>query len=364
MALGWQFRLARAFDLDELGTMRQVHDRTITVDLNKSGSAGGWLSTSDEVASLIWPWSTAVIVEYTDPEDHELITLWSGPVNSRQTDMSQGRVSFTAVGWFERLMKLNLQERVEYVDMDAGAIITDLLSKAFDLDARIQVTIGTVEVTQLRSATYEVDQSIGQAILELCNLESGFDWYIHPITRQLNIVSRLGMTREEAVWSFLADETADGIALAGRGQFKLSEHSNLENLVENVDGDIANDIRPRGKFSSGLATDVESQASYGVFMDATALSDVTENTILNAYANAEIVYRSQPRVIYTLTPKPSSHPRALRLFRDFDIGDTTYITARRDFIDIAGQPTRIFGATLAIDDFGVETISNLQTTAS
>lgn len=356
MAVGWEFYLADVASLNPYGKLRGAADRTLSVDLNKSGSASGSLATSNEMSKKIWPWSTALVVQYTTPERESFI-FWSGLVNSRKTSLASGRVSFSAVGWFERLMHLNLQDQtLEFANQDAGAIVTVLLAKALELDPRLPITIGTVETTQLRTITYNLDQNIGQAILDLVELEAGFDFYIHPITRQLNIVSRLGDVRPAAKWTFLADRDATG--------FQLSQHSNLSDVEEDVDGAVVNDIRPRGSFGSGYAVDVESQAQYGVFMEAPSLSDVVDNDILNAYANAEIVYRAQPRVVYTMTPKPSTHPKALKLFRDFDIGDTTFLTARRDFIDIVDQATRIFGVSLNIGPTGVETLTNVQTTAS
>lgn len=347
MATGFRYELARSSDMTRIGTLRQAHDRTLKVDLNKSGTVDFWLSTRDELSRYVWPWATCIKVFLDDG------LYWSGPVTSRNTDMATGRVQVSAVDWFDRLMRLLLvnDPTLSFSSQDAGAIVTALLAKAKSQDPYLPITIGEVQATQTRTITYSLDQNIGQAILDLVALESGFDWYIDPSTRQLNIVTRRGFVRSDLKWMFIGD---------GK-----SQHSNLSNCVENVDGTtVVNDIYPRGKTGSGHDSDLQSQADLsGVFQEAPSLSDVVDANILNAFAGAEIVYRSQPRVTYTMSPKTSMHPGP-QLFKDFDIGDVGFLTARRDFINVVDQAQRVFGASLSIADSGTVTINNLSTTAS
>lgn len=349
MAPGWEFFVGDSATMERVGALRNAHDRSLEVDLNKSGSASGWSPMTDPIVPFVYPWSTCLIVNYNSPE-RESFTFWSGPFNSRSTDMAGNKVSFTAVGWFERLMHLNLQDVTLAFNDYAGNIVAALLEKARELDPRVPITLGVCELTELRRITYSLDQSIGQAIIDLSNLEDGFDWYVDPVDRTLNIVARRGLVLPSCRWTFIAD---------GRG-----ENSNLANCVESVDGStLANDVRARGAGSSGLEDDAASQATYGVFMESVSLSDVVDVTILEAYAGAEVAYRAQPRTTYTLTPKPSTNTRVPRLFRDFDVGDTTFLTARREFIVVNNLPTRVFGVSLGISDVGTETITNLQITA-
>jgi hypothetical protein len=347
MASGWEYIITNSMTMEVIGKIRNAHDRSLSVDLNKSGSASCWLPISDPLSASAWPWSTALVAQYDNT------WFWSGPLVQRKTNMAQGQVTISAVGWFERLMHLTIQDvnGASYSNQDAGAIVADLLDKAADQDPHLQITLGTVETTQPRTITYNLDQSIGQAILDLADLESGYDWYIDPITRELNIVAQLGTVRPECRWMFLGD---------GK-----SRQSNLANVEETVDGStLVNQMRTRGQFGSGYADDPASMNTYGVFQEAPSLSDVVDPVVLVAYAGAEIFYRSQPRVTYDLTPKPSSKATVPKLFRDFNIGDVGYLTARRGIVDVRDQPVRAFGATLAINDAGTETITNLQTTAN
>lgn len=346
MALGWEYVLAKSRDMETIGKLRRCHDRQLSVDLNKSGSTSGWTPTADRLSSAIWPWSTCIIAQ------HDGNPYWSGPIISRNISMAAGRATFSCVGWFERLMHLLLQDQqTQYEDQDAGFIISDLLTKARAQDPLLPITIGEIQLTQKRTISYGLDQSIGQAIQDLAELEAGVDWHIDPITRKLNILARRGEPKPDCKWTLIGD---------GK-----SQQSNCSEVVENVDGStLVNQIRPRGQFGSGIGEDGPSQTIYGVFQEAPSLSDVKDSNILNAFAAGEIVYRSQPRVTYTITPKPSSKATVPKLFRDFDIGDTGFLTARRDFINVRDQATRMFGASLAISDTGVEMITNLQTTAN
>lgn len=345
MAEGWEYILARSRDMKVYGKFKTARDRTLTVDINKSGSASCWIPTSDRLAALAIPWASCIIAQY----DGEW--LWSGPVSLRRTDMAAGRVNISAVGWFERFMHLLIQAMTTtHTNVDASVIITDLIAIAQAQDPHFPVTLGTVELSQLRTITYNLDQNIGQAIQDLAELEAGIDWQIDPITRKINIYEQLGVDRPECKWTFIGDSK--------------SKQSNLSNCVETLDGStLVNQIKPRGKYGSGLAEDLPSQDTYGVFQEAPALSEVVDINILLAYAAGEIVFRSSPRLTYELTPKPSSKVVVPKLFRDFNIGDIGYLTARRDFVSVENQAMRMFGATLAISNSGTETITNLQTTA-
>lgn len=346
MSSGWEYILGRSSDREQLGVLKNSHERSLAVDLNKSGTASCWIPMKSNVASLVYPWRTCLIAQYDGD------VFWSGPVKVRSRNWSTGRVTISAVGWFERLMKLNFLVPVTYTNLDAGRIVELLLELAHEQDPYLQVTRGTIRPTQPRTISYPADQSIGQAILDLASIEAGYDWYIDPVTIELNVVERIGSVNLDVQWSYL--EGADG-QMGG----------NLADLDDILDGDsVANDIIARGKYASARASDpIAQEYLQGVFQDAPSLSDVVNIEILEAYTNAEIVYRSLPQEKFTLKPKPTSAAGLTsvpKLFRDFQIGDTNLLVARKEDASVE-QNIRIFGASLAISDLGVETLSNLQT---
>lgn len=346
MPTGWQYILMRTSDRSPIGEMLNARDRTLSVDLNKSGSAGGNVATAWPHAKQIVPWATYVQAQI-DGEPY-----WSGPVSRRNVSYARGVATFNCVGWFDRLMNFLLQDQqLSFVDEDAGTIAATLIEKARVQDPRLPITVGQIDISQPRTITYMRDQNIGSAIADLVELESGFDWYIDPVDITFNVVARRGVARPGVKWLFLADDK--------------SQQSNLTEVDEGLDGTtVVNWVAPRGAVGTiEPAIDAESQEDYGVFMEAPALSDVTSPNILIAYAVAEIVYRKSPRLTWALSPKTDSKASVPRLGRDFDLGDTTYLTARRDDFEVVNQAVRAFGATLSIQNDGSSILTNLQTSA-
>jgi hypothetical protein len=344
VADGWRYLLANTLDMSIIGELRRAASKTLTVDNNKTGAVGFSYATGAPNAGDIYPLRTCIVAQRDDE------WFWSGPVLTRNTSIAPGTATVGAVGWFERLNHILIQAPVTFTAQDAGSIASALLDLARAQDPTLPIRIGTVEVTQPRTITYNIDANIGQEIQKLAEIEAGYDWYVDPRTRLLNIVAKRGEIRANCKWLWLLEgENAKG---------------NLLNVVENVDGStVVNDIKPRGKFASGLALDLTSRDQYGLFQEAPSLSDVVDTNILNAYANAEIVYRSEPRVTYQIFPKSADSIGVPQIFKDYDIGDTTYLTARRDYINLNEQAIRIFGASMNITDEGVEQITSLKTTA-
>lgn len=344
MAEGWRFLLARSHDMELVGELKRASSRTLTVDNNKSGSAQCDYPVDAPHAGEVSPWETCLVAQRDDD------WYWSGPVQQRVADLAGNKLTIPAVGWFERLNRILLQEEESFADEDAGSIASSLLDLARAQDPTLPITIGAVETTQNRTITCGMDASIGAEIQRLAEVESGYDWYVDPRTRQLNVVERRGVDRQDCKWFWLLDDS--------------SNQANLTNVIQTVDGTtVANDIKARGRFTTGHAEDVDSKARYGLHQDSPSLSDVPDTDILLAYANAEITYRKDPRVTYQIFPRSPTDASVPRLFGDFNIGDTTYLTARRGFVEIDDQPIRVFGATLNIRSDGSEEVTNLQTTA-
>jgi hypothetical protein len=333
--------LAHVLDMKIIGELKQASARSLSVDINKSGSASFNFPMDHRYAKYINALRTCLIAQRGDE------WFWSGPIHQVTRDFAAGKISATAVGWFDRLNSRFLPDQRQYADQDAGGITSDLLSIANGIGDTF-IKLGTVEPSQLRTTTYARDANIGQEIQSLVELESGYDWYIDPVSRELNIVARRGQDRPQCKWILIGD---------GK-----SNMSNLKNVVETEDGStVVNDITVRGKFNSAHADDVLSKSEMGTIQQVTTLSDVVDNDILNAYANAEIVYRKDPRRTYTITPKSSAAANVPIMGETFDLGDTTYLTARRGGVRIDDQAVRAFGVDLQIDERGLETITRLQT---
>jgi hypothetical protein len=88
-----------------------------------------------------------------------------------------------------------------------------------------------------------------------------------------------------------------------------------------------------------------------------SLSDVNDNGIIAAYAEAELVYKRYGVTTYSI--KPSTYGTVPRLHDDFELGDKVYFTAERGRMRIGRQAVRIFTATLSFDAAGNEVFDEL-----
>lgn len=350
----WKYILAASSDMETIQELKLADSRSLVFDNNKSGQLSCDYPLEAPNAGRASPWETCIIAQ------RDTDVLWSGPISGWSGSLAGGRFTINAVDWFELLMHILVQEKLTgpaWTDKDAGTLVSQLLDHARAQDPRLPITMGINETTQTRTVTYDIDANIGQEIMNLAELESGYDWYVDPILRTLNIVERRGTRQDNCKWVYIQEE-----GKPARG--------NCKDIQPALDGTIiVNDIKPRGRSLSGQAIDAESQFRYFLRQEAPALSDVVDPNILNAYANAEIVYRKDPRLKYTILPQASNDATSDPDFpvpvygKDFVLGDTGFMTAKRGFINQVDLPVRFFTVGLQIDRSGGETITSLSTSA-
>lgn len=260
-----------------------------------------------------------------------------------------------------------------YQNLDAGQIAINLLNKA-NADGATKVNSGSVEVTQPRTRTYQRFSNIGKEIKALSDIESGYDYFVDPITRNMNIYNRTNATNFPVTstpgnagansWIYSADRTAYLHLDYQTGK------SNLASWRKTQDGSaMTNRLNVQGKYALGLAQDATSQSTYGIFEDLVSLPDVIDatNTVLPAYANAEIAIRKNPKTLYDVQLQVAS-PNTPLLFIDFNVGDKALLDVQGltgNFISnqTASITVRIFGVSLTIDSQGNEALSGLQLAA-
>lgn len=269
---------------------------------------------------------------------------------------------------------VTLQEYVGdgiYSAMDAGAIATALLQKT-NSDADSKITPGTVQTTQPRTKTYQQFSNVGKEIKALSDIESGYDFIVDPVTKAFNVYNRTNATNFPAaapgtaagssgVWTYSADRTAGLRFEYGVGA------DNLASIKKSQDGSsVVNRLNVKGKYALGQATDATSLSAYGLFEDLISLPDVIDasTSILPFYANAEIAFRKNPKIIYEIETKTSSFTP--RLYIDFNIGDRATLNVGANILASGSaltQTIRIFGVQMTVDAEGNEKISGLQLSA-
>jgi hypothetical protein len=305
------------------------------------------------------------------------VELWSGYLATADEDISGDKLSVTFVGWMKKLEKRMIRRQKIYNAQDDGDIILDLLAEANLNPAPDGYTF--TAVSGAPSLTFMVpgaklgndggvagyislfDPSIAAPrnlnlpqytfiwpiIQQLSDLESGCDIYVDPITRALNIYRKRMVDRTGTVFGYNWGP------------------NNIQQLGRQIDrSTVVNYELVRGAATSALqfAADTPSQARYGPEEELANLSDVADTSVLLAYAGEEVVLRSTPRIIYSMTPFPYlGGGRVPQPFVDYNVGDLVHFSAKwGSRVNIDNQLVRVFGISVSISDDGVENIGQLQ----
>lgn len=388
VAVDWEWYLGRSSDFTRIGSLQNASSKQITLALNNREAAGLTISPLDPIYPKIQPVTTCLLAYRND------LLAWTGPcwtdTAMMPSDGSPAQINF--LGWFELLNHFLLKcngtgaqgsttgiataLQVTYPAIDQCAIAADLVGRAvFDAQfhgAPMYVQMGSQPAaTQPRNITYQAYANIGQSIAQLSQIESGFDFRVDPTTRLFNIYY-------DPIWPQGGPYTVNG-----RGQIRPQAifgyhwgRQNVAKLTRTRDAStLENDVFAIGQLGGvGEGYEPGSQSLYGMFESQTSLSDVIQEPVLQAYAQAEATTNSMPRVIYTFDQQPLGKTpdgkfTALQPFVDFDIGD--FVSLRSDYgilvpdpvSNVQGhQPVRVFAFTVNVSDEGVESVTNIQTT--
>jgi len=354
----WKFVLADATQSPPklIGELMSAKSRHLQIALNKPGSASFQMTMHHLLADAIQPITTCIIAYKYN------VARWSGPVWTIDEDVTSATMTVNAVGWYELLNHRILHDQKSYTSVVGGSIALDLLSTTNAVAAtRLTMAAGNVHDTQTRSRDYPRWQNIGAAIQELIEIENGFDLIIDPITRVLSTYPSptLGAGTPGPTWN----DRKNVVFGYGWGP------DNVANLQRQTDASqTMNSIYVSGKNATyGPGTDAASIAAYGAFEEQVSLTDVADVNVLTAYGAAEITFRKNPRIIYSITPFPqgSAPERVPDPLVDYNLGDQVYLTAKYPpRIKISNQAVRVFGFDINIDDEGNEKLGALQLSPS
>lgn len=257
-----------------------------------------------------------------------------------------------------------------YSNMDAGSIAQALLGKT-NSDNNSRITSGTTQVTQPRTRTYQQFSNVGKEIKALSDIESGYDFVIDPITKSLNIYNRTNATNFPTVSSSGQAGAGSWVYSANRSNALRFEYGigsdNLQTVRKTQDSSsVVNRLNVKGKYALGFAQDTTAQTTYGLFEDLISLPDVIDasTSVLPFYANAEIAFRKNPKILYDIQTKAGGP----KLFVDFNIGDRATINIGATVLasslgQVITQQIRIFGVQMSVDAEGNERLSGIQLSA-
>jgi hypothetical protein len=358
----WQYILCHTPDprdpsgeLEEIGELESARGKTLELVRNRPGSAACSVSMHDDMASEIF--DKLDIGDVRGSIRKSLLVrrnkkdMWSGPVATISGALQEGSSAFTlnAVGWLEFLFLRELEANAVYVEQQQDAIAFDLMNKANLQEPSHPLPVfpgSVIGYMPLRSPAFNKGETFGASLQKLSDIESGFDFDVHPRTREVNLYA----------WD----------AYRIRNDIKLGlgwGPDNISRMEWNENGfSTRNRLIVSGSAGAPIsAQDIESQDQYGLFTETINLPGAKPG-ILPAYANAELVVKSRPQVTYSLTPKATTEvdEGAPRLFEDFFIGDQIAFTAKDGFFEVKNQGIRLFGATISISDDGsFESVNSL-----
>lgn len=412
----WKFVLGNSLDLSPVAELSQARGRSLGLLHNRGGSAAFNYPMTADYAELINTWTSCILAYRWNWRATQALKagggvgnvwdlIWSGYVATIDEDITGNNMTVNAVGWLNRLDKRILRRNRDYIyvagsGVDDAEIIYDLLSEVNGVangehpggtsSAPIQQSVNTYTVywptgskpntptwlkrgTKLpnegpggatayapayRGKSYQQYQNILSAITELTDVENGCDIYVDPTTRELNIYRKRRVVRDMVIYGHLWGP--NNIAQLGRqidGTTQINYHvsTGRPGTVPKYQDDIT---------AMQQVGPLEEMASLSDVVDTVTTPTGVSQSILWTYSAGEITLRTNPRIIYSLTPFAYTPDGGVpEPFVDYGIGDQVRFTAHPNKrVQISNQAVRVFGMNVTIDDNGAEKLGQLQFT--
>lgn len=230
---------------------------------------------------------------------------------------------------------------------DAGQIFADRIAVQNSY-RNTYLRAGARQASANRVRKYDPGMLEHDLITNLANVANGYFFLIDPLDGVAGSMAEArvlypnaGSTREEVRFEF-GEGTLDN----------CSDYSTVQTLPRNryVTSGAGDDGTGFSGRIAASAEDATSIATFGLFEDEDAFSDVSELATLQEHADASLALA--PPTAVTLTPSAD----APVLFRDFDVGDFV----RAKIVDgsyLFYGWVRVLEATLTVDNNGDETTS-------
>ena len=348
----WKFFLADSSDLSlQKDITNEARSKQLNLVYNRPGNCSFNLPLNETNYDNTYSNKKAVVAIKNGS------IVWSGPIWSRSIDFNEEKIEVNSVGWFEILM-----HRIAYAPKTyssatwrEGEIAFDLLDMA-NSDFNTWISQGTDSSTSYRSKQIETFMSIGEEIINLSDIESGFDFEVDPETRELNIREYNEFTDRSDI-PFGYNWGPNNISA-----FTIEENGGEMRNRYIVTG--SNGIAYSYPNSSGESPSI-SQLENNLLIEVNQLTEQNDETFLQAVANANGQIKEFPVTTYDVSLKPFGDANPYGIFEHFNIGDKIYFTIQKEIGNkrvILEYSPRIFGATINIDEEGREIVSSLQTT--
>lgn len=265
-----------------------------------------------------------------------LTKVWAGEQATSRAELKDSGDNWASVycfSWFEQLFHRYTAAEVIFSDTDQGAIASSLINTTNALD-QTRVNVGTVATTKDRDREYN-NQNIGEAIINLANLSSGFDFEVDE-DGDFN-----------ADWILGADKTNSVI-------FKYGHNIKNATVIEDFSSPV-NKAIVLGEATTETTlqrverNDAALQAEYGLREDRLQEMDIVGISTLQDKGDAAIrkygvpLFKVEFELVRNLAPSIDS----------FDVGDGIRLIIQDGIYDIDEQ-FRVFEWEVTYDSAGTE----------
>jgi hypothetical protein len=395
----WKFVLANSSDLTGQGELKNARNRTLQLVHNRPGALSFSLPLDDDLSAQIWP-ITSAVKAYRRGSNNAWSLIWSGMVWSLDEDVSGNNLQVNVQGWLQWLAVRMLRRAKSYTDINPATgsywtdaeIILDLVAEGNTTpipwdgnyahpsiytvtDAGVSGAMptpvgrgaqtGSFHPTHERRYPIAIYANLLSEIQRLTDLENGCDVLVDPSTRALGVWDQKMTDRPAALFGYNAGTR--NLQQFGR---QLDPSSMVNYLVAtgqsgSITPQFADTRLNPAPTQNPPKLGENAMTTYGLMEQSVSLSDAKSANILGVYAGAEVLLRSSPRVLYTMTPLPFTLTlgpgRVPEPFVDYTLGDKVYLSAKyKGRFQIDKQGIRVFGMTVRPDDNGNEILDALQ----
>lgn len=344
--------------LERIGELGLAKSKRLSVAMNRGGSFNFTHPILADMASYIRTIKTCVILE------RDKQALWSGPVWSVNGDAVSGMLTVGCVGWLERLVYREIREDLTYDNLNEATgepwydmdIVLDVLNRVIAYEPGYAPPLVPGPCTGQkypRQKKWSRGTKVETILRELSDIEAGFDYWVDPLTRELNL----------GAWDTYKD-------LPNVHYGYNWGPNNLANVGFSEAGDaMRNRLDVYGDETTvpALVQDAESKSEYGLMEESVNLTGVKDTPTLLYYGGAEVTVKRVPLRVYTLTPFPYVKPEhggdsfTPRIFQDFNLRDKVRFSVDYGFLQERKRAVRVYGAEVEITDAGDEILSSLTT---
>lgn len=334
-----------------IAALEHVDDLRVTATRNRATTITGSVFVPKErFAVAEWQEGKTRLLAYLD--DTLIAHTLVGPCSDEVSGASELLKFTSADPLVSPLGRRRVQTETTYTTQDQGAIIKARIDAQ---NTRSTTFIGTTAYSfttgTTRTLTAEVDKPESELIAEICSAYDGCDFAIIPTS---DGTTKMGEAR---VWAERGS-TLTNVAFESGPTGKR----NVESFTLTVDPTaITTNEKVTGIDSAAWSgTNATTQTAYGTILDSLdPLSDVASSTLLQAYGEQLLEWRSQPRYVLNITPNAALGYLPVI---DFDVAD--FIPVHLDGGRWTGDRAisgaiRCYGWELTRDSSGAARCSNI-----